>query len=138
MTSVDTQLILDASRFPLIEVTVPARVGVRDIDDGFHLLEQWVSAGSIALLIDFRAVALQHATADLRSYFYRGKNAFDRGAGKDRVVVEALVMSSLFERVLFQSYLWMKTARTYESRAFRTIETARTYCTRTVETIVAV
>lgn len=117
---------LDA--FPLVTIVYPPVMRPADADAYGDELDAVMNRGRIGTVVDLRKVDSRHAQAPDRKYL---AETVDRVTRKhpDVLVAEAIVLDSAFLRGAYTAYCWLRTDRSYPSRAFGDVAQARTWVT---------
>jgi len=117
----------DLDAFPLVTIVYPTVMAPADADAYGDELDAVMQRGRIGTVVDLRKVDSRHAQAPDRKYL---AETVDRVTRKHPhvLVAEAIVLDSAFLRGAYTAY-WLRTDRSYPSRAFGDVAQARTWVT---------
>jgi len=116
----------DLDAFPLVVITYPSYMTHAEADAYAQQLDQVLQRGRIGTVVDIRAIDSSAVTSTDRKHLAAVVDAVTQ-ARAGSLVAEAIVLDSPILRGLYTAYCWLRTDRTYPSRAFAKVEQARAW-----------
>jgi hypothetical protein len=123
----ERSFVIDTSDFPIVRMIFP-RVGNHEsIDTNFENMLRVSASQPIIVIGDSRPLDVNTVTPTIRKHFFEKVNEFSELRGH-HMLGEAALVSNWVQKHFFQAYLWMKSSRTYPTRAFSSELEAVAWC----------
>jgi hypothetical protein len=116
----------DISALPLVVITYPSYMTLAEANAYAQQLDQVLQGGRIGTVVDIRALDSSAVTSTDRKHLAAVIDAVTK-ARAGALVAEAIVLDSPILRGLYTAYCWLRTDRSYPSRAFAKVDQARAW-----------
>ena len=123
--------VIDTSDFPVVRMIFPRVITHEEIDRNFENMLEVAAREPIVVIADARPMDVKVVTPKLRKHFFDKVNEFSALRGHN-MLGEAALVSNWVEQHFYRAYLWMKSERTYPTKAFRSELEALDWCQRRV------